>query len=340
MPNGPSSGGPHLAPRPTGGSAQERTGSATVLSLKVVTGGHVMTIAITGQEVVAAVTEWRPASLGSTEGVVRVEHRLYPGRRLRSPQAPVGGPDGLGRWAILVPQPDGSRYALVVDQVIGLEPLAQSRVFTVGHSGSARGTWFAGDGPITQVFQVNSLVEGTAGADVLGSQPGQDDGRDSVETALGTLTMRLQFEGIRISCGTIECVIPFGIARSAISLRVEARLAPRASAANLIPVVDATALLDRAAPAAPWHCVLLSLPGQELVVLTADKLRLEPYADGNEWLSLPPISNVLSALFDAVRLDPVSRCWLLRIRADIASECLPRAARVAIGRAIAGWTSA
>lgn len=328
-----------LPPRPPPGNPRNDASGPAVLSLKAVAGGNAMTIAITGHEAVEEVAEWRPTSPGSAEGVARVGQRLYPGRRLRSPEAPDDGAVGPGQWAILVPYQDGNRYALVVDKVVSLEALPRSHLFNVGRTGSQQGTWFAGDGPMTQVFHVSALIDGEAGSGFLDGLPGPGDRENLAGMALGTLATRLQFEGIRFSCGTIECVIPFGIARWAISLGAEVELSSRASTGASVPVLDAAALLGRPTPATLRQCVLLSLPQQKLVAVRVDKLRLEPHADGNEWLPLPSTSIILSALFDAVRLDAGTGAWLLRVRADIAPERLPRAARVAIGRAIAGWTS-
>ncbi|NYZ17244.1 hypothetical protein HL658_32260 [Azospirillum sp. RWY-5-1] len=310
-------------PAPSGAGA---AGSRRLVALRVITGGSAVLIPLDGIRRVAPVDAVR-----EDEGdgpVVLVDGRLRRGRSLSRWR---GLPDRPEPTALLL---DGHEEAITVERVAGLATLHADRLHSVpgGDDATPRQWLVAADGTITECLSIDRILGRTPATGPAGPA--------AAEPPRAAGAGRHRAGGLRLSCGGTTLVAPLDGVLGLVDPLALAWQPRRTRGAGMVPVADLRRLFGGEAGAGHRRrcCAAgLMLGGAQPLIVLADAAALDADRDAPDWQQPPPMPPGPSSLIDAVRPDPRSGGWALRLRLDPPS---PAALRSAAAAALSGWADA
>ena len=228
--------------------------------------------------------------------------------------------------AVIGPTAEGWR-AVLVDRLIGLERLPVDRLVLLPGSAPGRNLCFRTADQTAIAIQDFGKLAGGSGA----TGPAY---RHLLERVEGRLTAaRAQpflnrpssgssaSGGLRVSVRGVSWLVPLNLVERMLG-DDERLVAGRRHPGKLsVPVLDAGLWLASAAPSAAASdgspVLLLRLPEGARIAVRVDSVALEAPASAPPWQPPPALPPELAALVDAVRLEPGSGHWCLRLAATL-----------------------
>ena len=228
------------------------------------------------------------------------------------------GNPAAGRWGVI--GRGEAAAVLLVDRVLDLRRVP---LWRLGRAPGASGPMLCVSLDDGRVMPVHDLA-GPAGAGPVPMPAGIGRTRP-VSARAGQ-----RASGLRVRCAGIDVVVPL-----AMIVRIGSRDDLRPAAARAVPVFDGARLLG--AGAGTGSAVVVTAGGGRFRAILVDRAELDGAAGAPPWVPTPWLPDGAAALFDAVRPDPVTGAWVLRLRADPAPP--PWTVRRALVAARRGWAA-
>ena len=247
--------------------------------------------------------------------------------------------------------------AVLVERLIGLVRIPRTTLTLLPAATAGRNLCFpmADCGPVI-LFDFPTLVAGSraAGAPAPASQAYRhllervrDDGMRAVARSLKGMTApAAETErdgndgGVIVSVRGVRWLLPFGMVERMLGPDERPVAGNRPVSGHSVPLVDATRWFppgNAPAPASRTHTtVTLRLGGRVGLALRVDHVTLEAAGSGRPWLPPPALPPGLAALVGAVRAEPGTSHWCLRLQSGLDPTSIPASLRRAVAAAVVG----
>ncbi len=243
---------------------------------------------------------------------------------------------GSKQKAVIVRGAHG-HWALAVEQVLELENIHQ--IYTTGTD--THELWYlTTTGEIREIINANQLIGGISESNPIPiTQP-------QWTQSFIHMTEPLSNDGLRITCGNNNYVLPLTIAYRTIdeqlnhSLMTRQRfLTPeRLPHKTRIPWINSITLLSgKPGILAPQYTILITLVQQGQILLGVDRVLLQPTLIKGAWITLTNLPVPTSLFFDAATYEEQTGQWILRVTDSINFAKLPWSIKKAVVKAIEGW---
>lgn len=302
--------------------------------------GHVLLVA-TGKKIIALLAngvdriEEVDANLElrtmetEADGLIKIDDFLFPSRSLAKLLKIEGGAE---KYALVL-HDSQQPWALLVERVLRLEKI--ERLLSVVPPAGIPSVWYLNDeGEAIEAIDIKEFF----GLCDRHDQP-KIMSQQSKRSNLPKISTNLSIEGVRINCGKTICILPLSlVSRTIGDLGEIIKSQSEQNNDSLIPIIDATMLVEQHPKKGEGCSILLSLCDGKQVVLVVDSASLQSTLSLGQWLPLAALPPPTALLFDAAIYDETESCWILRVKSQLHDFLEVWASKRALVNSVLGWT--
>ena len=268
-----------------------------------------------------------------TQLMAAIGDRLIPARRLSDE-------GGTGR-AVIGPTAEGWR-AVLVERLIGLEHIPVDRLVRL--PGAAAGGNLCFRTADHAAICLRDFARLAGGREAVGAayrrllervdgRPGPAPAQPFPDQAAPGVSSggNLSGGGLMVSVRGVSWLLPLEFVERMLEADERPAVGRRRPGRDAVPLFDAGLWFPASEHPLPapggTRAVLLRLPGGTRIAARVDRVALEAPASAPSWLPPPALPPALAALVDAVRLEPESGLWCLRLASGLDPASLPSSFR-------------